>query len=418
MKLRFKDYRILRDAEIEIKGLTVIRGENDAGKSCVMRGLRAMVRNDSGDGHINYNASDFLVSASPSDDLTIDYTRVRNGAGAYVIRRAGQDPEHFTKLNRKDLATVFPESPFSLFAFTDSKFTPNFVFQKEIPVWGQVDAYAFFSSMFAPIASLSEHILKVRKEVSQLNEADVKGSAELNVLAEQIAASQNTLAALSGEALKAAAEDAAKISAALQSQTAAQLLSYQQEQVLSQYSAIAARADWIPVLRSTAADVIVYAGIESELSTLSGEVQSLATVQGSIQALPSEAGIEARLQAAQSYLLANGQLLNLSRLANEVHCAGQVSLCLTSAQAATQGMAADLGTSILYTLTQELAAVVHMQSQQASLAQHAQAQESAIARHSEALAGIDICSLCLRPLKPGELIHAHIGDTAYDHPRS
>jgi hypothetical protein len=411
MKLHFTNYRILRDAEVDVKGLTVIRGENDAGKSCVMRGLRALVRNDSSDGHINYNATDFLVSVSPNENLTIDYTRVRGGSGAYAIRRAGQDPEHFHKLNRKDLQSVFPESPFSLFAFTDTKFTPNFVFQKEVPVWGQVDAYAFFSSMFAPVASLSEHILRVRKEVSQLSDADVKSSAELNVLAEQITQAQTALAALNVAAIEAAARDAADIQDNEQVILNSQVVIQSQEAVIAQNAGAASRAEWVPVIRSATSELDAIARAQLNAAELQSSIASLREVQGAISLVPSQEELDRQIKAAADYLKAYQEQSSLQVFETEVKVARSYAARAAKVWAVTQGIAPDFGLGVLETVLRAMSELAQAQASVAAVTAQIPHVRDEFDRHSRVLSGIDICSTCLRPLKPGELVHAHIGDS-------
>lgn len=180
MKLSARNYRIIESADIEVDGLTIIRGQNDNGKSCLMRGLRTLVQNASSDSQIRYGASEFSVRVElPANDRrparSAEMRRARKGSPVLYVDN-GPPVE---KLGRSSLCELDPSFPLRVIPFADEKFLPNFVFQRQVPVFGQADIYAFFASMFEPVAQVSRHLLKVRKRSSEATSETAKARAQL-----------------------------------------------------------------------------------------------------------------------------------------------------------------------------------------------------------------------------------------------
>lgn len=67
MKIRLRNFQSVSDSEIEIKGLTVITGQNNAGKSALVRALSGVFSNDLGNTYVRYGQDKFTV------DVTFDY---------------------------------------------------------------------------------------------------------------------------------------------------------------------------------------------------------------------------------------------------------------------------------------------------------------------------------------------------------
>ena len=180
MRISARNYRIIEAADIEVSGLTIIRGQNDNGKSCLMRGLRTLVQNSSGDSQIRYGAPEFAFRVDlPANDhrpaRSAEMHRARKGSPVLYI----DDGPAIEKLGRNSLCEIDPSFPLKVIPFADDKFLPNFVFQKQVPVFGQADIYAFFASMFEPVAQVSRHLLKVRKRSSDASSETARAKAQL-----------------------------------------------------------------------------------------------------------------------------------------------------------------------------------------------------------------------------------------------
>jgi regulator of sigma D len=196
MQVRLENYRIIKDAVVDIEGITLIRGANDNGKSCLMRALRTMTENSSGDGQIRYGAPAFYVGASfPATDRhptkIVEFIRKRGGSPLLYI----DDPEHknqpIEKLGHSALSEIDPAFPLKLLRFGDDRFLPNFVFQKQVPVFGQTDVYAFFASMYENVARVSKHLLTVRSRASEAVKTANRVQAQYEGVTENLLAFQD-----------------------------------------------------------------------------------------------------------------------------------------------------------------------------------------------------------------------------------
>jgi hypothetical protein len=167
MKAHFYNYKIIEDFDLHIDGITLIRGQNDSGKTTVMRGFRTVVRNASDEDCIRHGARGFRIDLEiPTAEKVrkLTYSRASKAPGP-ILKLDDKDP--IDKLGRLSLSDIDPTFPLKVLTFGDDKFMPQFVFQKQVPVFGQVDIYSFFSSMFESVAVLSKHNLKVRARVSE-----------------------------------------------------------------------------------------------------------------------------------------------------------------------------------------------------------------------------------------------------------
>jgi len=197
MKVHLENYRIIKEADVEIDGLTLVRGQNDSGKSTIMRAMHTLTQNASGDSQIRYCAPGLLIRIEDKGFPQFTYTRARGKTPFFSA--AGEKP--IDKLGRSSMAEIDPRFPFKVLQLQDDKFLPNFVFQKEVPIFGQVDVYAFFASMFDSVAQLSRHLLVVRKRFSLAQETDRGARSQLEGYAQLLSDLDIRLAASSGQAI-------------------------------------------------------------------------------------------------------------------------------------------------------------------------------------------------------------------------
>lgn len=211
MKLKLTNYRLVRKAEVEIDGVTLIRGPNDSGKTCLMRALKTLVHNSSGDGHLTYGAPSMSVEIE-SSGRTAKLTRPRGKAPVLYVD--GDDDDHkFEKLGRLTLSDIVPDFPIRVYEMGDDKFCPNFVHQKQTPVFGQVDVYAFFSAMFLPVAQLSARNLELRTEVTNLVKGANSAKDSMDVVMSQLLEAKTVLETFDTDA---DAEEFRRLAAGLQ----------------------------------------------------------------------------------------------------------------------------------------------------------------------------------------------------------
>lgn len=190
------NYKIVKEAHIEVSDLTLIRGQNDSGKSSFFQGLHTAIANESSDAQISYGAKSFTVRMGIGS-RSLSYSR-KKGAGPVVSIDGGEPLDKLGRLSLSDIDPTFPLKAlkFPLANGEAEKFYPNFVFQEELPVFGQVDVYAFFSAMFEPVARVSRHLYAVRKRVSDASSNTSAVKAQSNSLLEMFNSLNASLTAI------------------------------------------------------------------------------------------------------------------------------------------------------------------------------------------------------------------------------
>jgi len=231
MKVHLENYRIIREADVEIDGLTLVRGQNDSGKSTIMRAMHTLTQNASGDSQIRYCAPGLLIRIEDKTFPQFTYTRARGKTPFFSA--AGEKP--IDKLGRASMAEIDQRFPFKALQLQDDKFLPNFVFQKEVPIFGQVDVYAFFASMFDSVAQLSRHLLVVRKRFSTAQEVDKGARSQLEGYAQLLSDLDIRLAASSGPAITEAYVNLQSAKAVVTEYEGVYKSWAQQSSILSQY---------------------------------------------------------------------------------------------------------------------------------------------------------------------------------------
>lgn len=77
-RVRIKNFQSIEEAEIEIKGFTVITGKNNSGKSAVQRAIRGVFQNTSGNSFVRHGAKSAEVSISFDDGTTVSWEKGKN----------------------------------------------------------------------------------------------------------------------------------------------------------------------------------------------------------------------------------------------------------------------------------------------------------------------------------------------------
>lgn len=106
--VRIKNYQSIADAEFEPGALTVIVGDNDAGKSAILRALHAAFFNETGAGFITKGEETATVDIAFHDDVWLRWRKKREGGAYYELARLDVNGERhpdetqkFTKLGAK-----------------------------------------------------------------------------------------------------------------------------------------------------------------------------------------------------------------------------------------------------------------------------------------------------------------------------
>lgn len=85
MKIRLKNFQSVSDSEIEIKGLTVITGQNNAGKSALVRALSGVFSNDLGNSYVRYGQDKFTVDVTFDDGHHVVWEKGPKIKPTYIV---------------------------------------------------------------------------------------------------------------------------------------------------------------------------------------------------------------------------------------------------------------------------------------------------------------------------------------------
>jgi energy-coupling factor transporter ATP-binding protein EcfA2 len=119
-RLKIKNYASIGEADLELAPFTVIVGSNQAGKSNVLRALRAIASNKTGRNFIRHGTSEATVEVTTEEGDVITWTKSKTTAeydlnGQRFTKLAGAVPEEIsTALNIKSVEvdaslTVWPQ---------------------------------------------------------------------------------------------------------------------------------------------------------------------------------------------------------------------------------------------------------------------------------------------------------------------
>ncbi len=95
--VRIRDFQSIAEADFEPGPLTVIVGDNDAGKTAIMRAIRAACFNETGSANIRRGQEQTDVLLEFADDIAVRWRKQRGGGAEYRLWH-GDDYVDFSKL--------------------------------------------------------------------------------------------------------------------------------------------------------------------------------------------------------------------------------------------------------------------------------------------------------------------------------
>jgi hypothetical protein len=103
VRIRVEGFQIIRKAEIVVDGITVVRGASNAGKTAMMRAVRALIENRRGDDFIHWDCDEAVVEVD-NGEVSIEWHKPRGSGGYYVVdgerelRNVGHGPPEEVEL--------------------------------------------------------------------------------------------------------------------------------------------------------------------------------------------------------------------------------------------------------------------------------------------------------------------------------
>lgn len=82
-RVHVKNFQSIADTTLELGGLTVLVGPGDAGKSAILRALRALCLNDASDDDIRHGEKRATVTLTDEDGTVIEWWKERGVGGCY-----------------------------------------------------------------------------------------------------------------------------------------------------------------------------------------------------------------------------------------------------------------------------------------------------------------------------------------------
>jgi hypothetical protein len=197
LNIAIKNYKIIKQAVLKIdKSLTLIRGQSDNGKTTVFRALKSFIGNDSSIDNITHGQSSFEITIN-------DIVYGRDSQGSFY--RIGNNV--IRKLSKSPLQDIDDSFPLKLFKIDEDTFFPNLVFQSEIPIFGQLNVYSFFSSLYKSLDIINEKFMVTKKDKADFTVSVNKLTTEVNYIQSEILKDTEGIKAYDPIALKKVIDD-------------------------------------------------------------------------------------------------------------------------------------------------------------------------------------------------------------------
>lgn len=195
MKVNIKNYQSIKEAELEFeKGLTVIVGSSNNGKSSIIRAIESAINNKGGSDFINYG-SDSCQVVIEDGRQNIVWSKSRNSSKSYYEING----EVLNKIGQKQIEDVGNTLRMSEIVVNNDKFRLNFWKQLDFPFLVGKTHYQLFDFiskskdqeiMSNLLNDTSDRHKDTKKELSEVN-------TEINTRTKDIASLEGEIAELS-----------------------------------------------------------------------------------------------------------------------------------------------------------------------------------------------------------------------------
>ena len=84
VRIRVRNFQSIEDAEVEVSGLTVVTGQNNSGKTALMRAVRGVFENSGGDAFVRHG-TDALAVHLDFGDADVTWTKGPKVKPTYIV---------------------------------------------------------------------------------------------------------------------------------------------------------------------------------------------------------------------------------------------------------------------------------------------------------------------------------------------
>lgn len=161
MKVKIKDYQIIKNAELEFnKGITAIVGSTNNGKSSIIRAIKGAINNQGGSFFINYDAEETQVEIETGSNNILWVKSKKPGKSKYVV-----NDTTLTKIGQTQLTEVADIINMPEIEVGNERFQINFWKQLEKPFLVDKTAYQLFD--FISKSKEQEQVEQIKQETAE-----------------------------------------------------------------------------------------------------------------------------------------------------------------------------------------------------------------------------------------------------------
>jgi len=85
VKVKVKDFQSIEDAEIEVSGFTVVTGQNNGGKSALMRAVRGVFQNTKGSAYVRHGKAKSMVDIDLNGEHSVYWEKGLKSKPIYIV---------------------------------------------------------------------------------------------------------------------------------------------------------------------------------------------------------------------------------------------------------------------------------------------------------------------------------------------